>query len=461
MAYNNLFMFSEKKKYLQKAFELKERLSDRERYLIEGEFYRYSEITYDKAVEAYSKLLQLYPDDDIANTNLGILYTAMEQWDKAIESFNVKIQSRDESFFPYANISEAYRAKGMYETARKVLEDYIQNVRESDEIRRGLAMNYFFQGEYNLALSEADKAFSLNPDDIFTRLIKGIVYLCAEDIKRAEEENLKVLETKELGYHLYSRVVLGTLNLLQGKFESGRQHHKQGLVLAQKLGDNWWRACFHMMLAHNYLKSGRPEDVLKECDLARNIAQDSDDDLRWQRRALYYQGRALLAMNSAEDAQKAANTIKELVDKGANKKEIRLYHHLIGLVELEKKNYPRAIESFNKAISLLPCELGIDPFTNDQAIFAEPLALAYYESGAKEKAQEEYEKILSMTTGKLYWGDIYSRSLYRLGKIYGEKGWKGRAIEHYERFLKLWKDADPGFPEVEDARGRLAELKKQ
>jgi hypothetical protein len=34
--------------------------------------------------------------------------------------------------------------------------------------------------------------------------------------------------------------------------------------------------------------------------------------------------------------------------------------------------------------------------------------------------------------------------------------WKGKAIEHYGKFLSLWKDADQGIAEVEDTRERLA-----
>jgi len=47
------------------------------------------------------------------------------------------------------------------------------------------------------------------------------------------------------------------------------------------------------------------------------------------------------------------------------------------------------------------------------------------------------------------------------GKIFEKKGWRDKAIEHYEKFLELWKDADPGMPEIEDAKERLAGLKNQ
>ena len=95
------------------------------------------------------------------------------------------------------------------------------------------------------------------------------------------------------------------------------------------------------------------------------------------------------------------------------------------------------------------------------AEYIDSLALAYYREGDLEKAEEEYKKIISLTTGRLYYGDIYAKSFFMLGKINEQQGNKDKAIEHYEKFLNLWKDADPGLPEVDDAKKGLAGLQSQ
>jgi hypothetical protein len=46
-------------------------------------------------------------------------------------------------------------------------------------------------------------------------------------------------------------------------------------------------------------------------------------------------------------------------------------------------------------------------------------------------------------------------------KVLEKKSNKAKAIEHYDKFLSLWKDADPGIAEVADAKESLAGLKSQ
>ena len=76
-----------------------------------------------------------------------------------------------------------------------------------------------------------------------------------------------------------------------------------------------------------------------------------------------------------------------------------------------------------------------------------------------EKARKSFEDVTRMTTGRLFFGKLYPKSFYLLGQIHEKMGDKVKAIENYGKFLDLWKNVDPGRPEVEDARKRLAGLK--
>ena len=86
------------------------------------------------------------------------------------------------------------------------------------------------------------------------------------------------------------------------------------------------------------------------------------------------------------------------------------------------------------------------------------LARAYVKNGESDKAITEYEKLITFDPQQKERYLVHPVYHYRLAKLYQEKSWTGKAIEQYEKFLDIWKDADPGIAEVEDAKKRLLGL---
>jgi tetratricopeptide (TPR) repeat protein len=76
------------------------------------------------------------------------------------------------------------------------------------------------------------------------------------------------------------------------------------------------------------------------------------------------------------------------------------------------------------------------------------LARAYRKKGDIDKAIAEYERLITFDP------KTPDRRLIH-------PSWDGKAIEYYKKFLDLWKDADPGIAEVDDARERLAGLESK
>ena len=70
------------------------------------------------------------------------------------------------------------------------------------------------------------------------------------------------------------------------------------------------------------------------------------------------------------------------------------------------------------------------------------------------EAEQEFRTVLRMEPDSAY-------GYYGLGLTFSKYEKYEKAIENFEIFLDLWKDADPGLAEVEDARNRLASLKSE
>jgi len=452
IAYGNLGFAPKRREYLEKAMELTDRLSDRERFMIEGSYYFDNEDTYDMAIAAFKKVLELYPDDTIANHNTAIIYDDLDQWEEAISYYENTIDAGTEFVPTYTSLASCYRRNGEDDKAKEVLDFYLKNSGDSDGIRLGLATHYQHLGKYDLALSEVEKAISLDPTNLRNINSQARVYRYQNDLKIAENTYWKLMEDPEPGAGYLARNGLYALDLTWGKYERAKTWPIRGIEMAREYQVNWVESRRHTELAYIHSRTGNPEDAVTECERALETAiQAKTDSKNLQRSALHMKGLVQAANHSLEEAQKTADELKQFIEAGIHKKSMRLYYHLMGRIELERGNFAEAIDLFQQAMSLIPHQ------TNEQ--FIESLALAFYRSGDLKKAQEQYEKIIVLTPGGLFYGDIYTKSFYMLGKIYEDQGDTTKAIEHYQKFLDLWKDADPGRVEVEDARERLSGLR--
>jgi serine/threonine protein kinase/Tfp pilus assembly protein PilF len=458
-AYNNLGYSSEEREYLKKAFELSDRVSERELYEIQGAYYRTAETTFDKAIDAYERLLTLYPEDGDANNRLGLIYKSIEEWDKAIERYEVCIQNKYDRFFFYVNAAETFMAKGMYERAGHILELYLDEFDDVAWIHGSYAVNYLCQRQYEFAHIEADRARALDPTHFHAIWIKGDIYHAQEDFFHAESEYQKLPREAEEVARIYGWDCLGDLYVSQGRWDDAIAQVTQALQLAESVQETAWQAWLSSRLAYMHMRTGNYKEALNICNNALRIDMGGVR-LDLQRRVLYFKGLVEVAMNRIDEAKKTADAMRQSIEGGLNQKEIRFFHHLTGMIELAQNNYPQAIENFNLAISLLPHQYDRHPWIvgNDRALFLDSLAQAYSSSGNQDEASEEYGKIHTLTLARLNYGDIYAKSFYRLAKIFEQKGWDQLAKQNYQRFLSLWQNADPGSPELEDARQRLTTL---
>jgi serine/threonine protein kinase/tetratricopeptide (TPR) repeat protein len=448
-SYGNLVFFAEQKKYQEKAMALSGRLTDREKYDIQGHYYGSSEKTYVKAVEALEKLMALYPDDVAGGNMLGIVYSNMGETEKAIESYKGTLQAGTEDAVIYQNLAGTYEHIGAYDKSIELYESYLKNIGESAIIHRSLALTYSELAKPDLALVEMDKAVALSPDAWENFRTKGDIYLYMDNLSGAEEEYKKLRQGKEMDGRGWGYVRLIGLYTLQGRFGEAKEQAQHIIEMGQKLGQTRWIMTFRVALSYDERVSGHPDAALQELDKAWASAV-ADESFSAQRDILLNQGLAYLKTNSIRRAQDVAAKLKASVETAPNKKLLRYDYYLSGMIELEKKNYAHAIVLFKSGLPLLNADAA------ERLLFADAMGRAFYESGDLNGARQEYEKVPSWHFGRLDHGDIYARSYYHLGKISEQQGKKAEAAEHYRKFLELWNNADPGRPEVADVRKRLA-----
>ncbi len=83
--YNNLGEATLANENARKAYDLRSRVSEREKYNISAFYYEFATGEKEKAIEAYELWKQSYPRDSVAAINLGNCYMMLGQWEKALQ----------------------------------------------------------------------------------------------------------------------------------------------------------------------------------------------------------------------------------------------------------------------------------------------------------------------------------------------------------------------------------------
>ena len=136
---SNLGEGDEAEKAARRAYELREKASERERLYIEARYYTTVERSPQKAIEAYNLLLATYPDDYASQANVGALYRQLGNYKDALRHLEEAVRLAPTQPLGHLNLAGAYLDEGRFAETRRELEEVLK-LQESPSARRSLVI---------------------------------------------------------------------------------------------------------------------------------------------------------------------------------------------------------------------------------------------------------------------------------------------------------------------------------
>ncbi len=407
VVYGNLSQTSQQLQNLSRAFDLKDRASEREKLYISAHYY--SEVTgeIDKALAIYEQWKQTYPRDSVPWDNLALGYEATGQPEKSLANASEAMRLNPKDKFANANLADAYQTLGRYDEAHTVIEQ---------ATAQGLGSPTDAFSLYTMAFSRGDEAGMRHAMD----LGKG----------PSVEPIMFLLEG------------MGRCTL--GKIQSARQSFTQGISSAQAAGLKELSAGIRTLDSSCLAETGNA--ALARQVALQALASSDDRDTR---------AAVADALARAGDATRSQKLIEEL----AREFPTDTIQNSVWLPVAKATNQIRADQA-GQAVDTLeaaaPYEFGAPP---NGAVYW-PMYVrgeAYLHLRSGEKAATEYQKILDHH-GIASNSPLYPLARLGLGRAYALQGDKTKAKEAYQDFFATWKNADPDVPILKQAKAEYAKL---
>ncbi|HLG13400.1 MAG TPA: protein kinase [Blastocatellia bacterium] len=391
----------------EKAFALRERVTEREKFRIAGTYYLYATGEIDKAIETFEVWKQVYPRDTVPTGALAMWYLPIGKFEKAVDEAREAMRLTP-NYNPRFYLSSALYRLNRFDEAKATIEEMFQQKRDN----MLLHINRYF-----IASIQGDTA--------------------------AMRQQLDWLESHSSEYrslHLQSRTAASA-----GQLRQARRFSRQAVELAVRRNFKDLAAFFVAAQMVNEASCGL-------CEQARQRAQALALS-----RASFVQGYipmlpsvayALALCGDITEAQKLVDELARRYPKATLVNAIYL-PVIRAAIELQRGNAEQAIQSlevvtpYEGACWLMP------PYLRGQA---------YLRKRAGTEAAAEFQKILDHRGWDLYssWYVLAHLGLARAAALTGDRV---KSRQAYQEFFALWKDADPDIPILIEANREYQKLK--
>jgi eukaryotic-like serine/threonine-protein kinase len=409
--YNNLGESTLAAENTKKSFELRDRVSEREKYYIESHYYHFVTGDLEKARKVYEVWAQTYPRDSTPSNNLGIIYRYLGNYEKSLSEAQERLRLEPSSAPAHANVVAALLNLDRLEEARAL---------DKQAEARKLAYPFLKICMYQLAFLQDDPARMEEQANWF--------------ISNPEAENaLRANEAETAAYF--------------GHLRKARELSRRAVASAQNAEKRETAANYEAAAAIREALFGDAAEARQRAAAA--VVLSSGRDVQFG---------AGLALALAQMAPRA----RQLADDMARRfpeSTVAQFNYLPTLraqLALSGKNSEEAIEALQKAAPYergLPGDGSFTPGMYPVYVRGE----AYLAAKRGNEAAMEFQKILTWR-GVVVNEPIAALAHLGLARAYNLQGDTAKARAAYQDFRTLWKDADPDIPILKSAKAEYAKL---
>ena len=449
VVHGNLGDADKAKEYAGRAMDNLDRLSDRERFYVEGRFYSLEPQTTGEAVDAYKKVVDRYPDHTAARHNLAAELMKLDELDEAIGHYEelMKVQARRAFPATPLQLADAYGRRGDVERGYRVLREFTDENPDNAAAHVNLANYLIWAGRSDEALVELEVAESLQPGSGQAELLRMNIDILDENWSSAtgRAESL-VGSTSSPMVRFQGMVGQGLVELFQGR-------SREALDLIEQFGGalpdlNSLVAQAPLFAASIYFDLGEYDRALEDARTAVELLSGDHDPT---------EALGLIALSQAAmgDEDSAEASIEELmaVTSEMPQRMVRRGEQIFrGRYALALEDYELAAEELQRAARMLPPRPSMEGNPHLRVWYS--LGLAYFEDGEEEDALPWFQRAIE-SRPHTFDPIAFVRSLYYLGRIHEELGDDEQARHFYQRFLNFWGEGDMDRDKVEEARDFL------